>query len=115
LSNRPGADGASGTAPENDEIIVGGTFSLTLGGTLTVQNIGVASWSLGDRWDLFDWVKAPTGTFTTVTLPALPAGMAWNTSDLYVGGTISTVVPEPSAAVLLALFAGPALMRRRRS
>ena len=113
FSNLPGADGASGAAPENDEVIVGGAVSLTLGGTLTVRTVTITSYAPGDRWDLFDWLKAPTGTFATVVLPTLPANRQWNTSDLYVGGTIS-IVPEPSTLAFLACFAGTALLRRRR-
>jgi hypothetical protein len=56
FSNLPGADGATGAAPENDELIADGSVSLTLGGTLTVRNAGIGSFAQGDRWDLFDWI-----------------------------------------------------------
>lgn len=107
----PGADGA---ASENDELIVGGPITLTLAGAVNVGNPNnISTFSLGDSWDLFDWNTAPTGTFNSVNLPPLPAGLSWNATDLYTGGTIS-VVPEPSVAVLLSVFAGATLLRRRR-
>jgi hypothetical protein len=38
--------------------------------------------------------------------------MAWDTSDLYTGGSIAVGVPEPATLVLLVLAVG--LPRRRR-
>lgn len=112
FSDMPGAGGA---ASENDELIVGGPITLTLAGALNVGNPNsISTFSLGDAWDLFDWNTAPTATFNSVNLPALPVGLTWNSSDIYTGGTIS-VVPEPSSAALLSIFAATTLLRRRRN
>ncbi len=44
------------------------------------------------------------GTFDSVSLPDLPAGLAWERGSLLENGTIS-VVPEPSTLILLAMGA----------
>ncbi|HEY1687052.1 MAG TPA: hypothetical protein VGG19_19995, partial [Tepidisphaeraceae bacterium] len=36
-----------------------------------------------------------SGSFTSIFLPALPDGLAWDTSQLYKDGVIM-VIPEPS-------------------
>jgi hypothetical protein len=53
------------------------------------------------------------GTFGQVDLPALPSGLAWDTSSLYSDGTFR-VVPAP-AGVALGLAAGLLAARRRRT
>lgn len=86
---------------------------LTFGGTLNVTRIGSALVA-GDTFNLFDWSSA-TGTFSTVNLPSLDSGLAWDQSSLYSSGQISvTVVPEPGAALLGGLGM-LALLRRRRA
>jgi MYXO-CTERM domain-containing protein len=86
---------------------------LTFGGTLNVTRIGSALVA-GDTFNLFDWSSA-TGTFSTVNLPSLDTGLAWDQSRLYSSGQISvTVVPEPGAALLGGLGM-LALLRRRRA
>lgn len=95
-------------------MIVGGPVSLSLDGTLNVLDPNaIATFSIGDTWDLFDWNTAPTGTFDTLNLPALPGGLLWDSADLYTGGTITIVIPEPASLGLIAL-AGAATLRRRR-
>jgi hypothetical protein len=89
------ANSASTPATEADRI--GTVGSVTLGGTLNVTTaLTSTSFVAGDTWRLFNWATPPTGTFTTLNLPTLAAGLAWNTGDLYVGGTISvmTLAPE---------------------
>jgi fibronectin-binding autotransporter adhesin len=89
------------------------TGLLTLGGTLNVTAAGDAL-AEGDSFNLFD-AGSFTGNFAAVNLPALGAGLSWDTSGLPGGGDI-VVVPEPSAA--LAIVGGTALLlglRRRRS
>lgn len=85
---------------------------LTFGGTLNVTRIGSALVA-GDIFNLFDWSSA-TGTFSTVNLPSLDSGLAWDQSSLYSSGQISvTAVPEPAAALLGGLGMLALLLRRR--
>jgi hypothetical protein len=67
---------------------------LTYGGTLTVANTGL-SLAPGDSFRLFV-ATTYAGNFSAINLPALPAGLAWDTSRLSVDGTIS--VPTITAA-----------------
>ena len=83
---------------------------LTYGGTLNVSNTGGAL-QLGDTFDLFDWGTLE-GTFETVNLPDLTAGLAWR-NDLLTDGTI-TVIPEPASALALSLLLSSVLVIRRR-
>ena len=63
-----------------------GISTLTYGGILTVTASGNALAS-GDAFKLFD-AAAYTGSFASYSLPALGAGLAWDTSMLTVDGTI---------------------------
>lgn len=81
---------ATGT---NDTIV--GATSITYGGTLTVVNLG-GTLAAGDTFKLFGaW--AYSGTFTSTNLPALSAGLAWDTSGLLADGTIKVVSSAPPA------------------
>lgn len=93
------------------------------GATLTVFDpfsLG-SSFSPGDVWRLFSWVGvAPdfgtgSNTFGEIDLPTLSSGWSWDTSDIYNGGTIAVVVPEPGRMVLIALGVVALGLRRRRS
>ena len=74
--------------------------------------------AVNDSWQLIDWSALGAGPHgTELALFDLPtiSGFGWNTSDFYIGGTISlTAVPEPSRAVLMIFGAAGLLMRRRR-
>ncbi|HEX9047511.1 MAG TPA: PEP-CTERM sorting domain-containing protein, partial [Verrucomicrobiae bacterium] len=87
--------------------------TLTDGGSLVVNNIG-GTLLTGDSFNLFDGTI--TGTFASVLLPTLDAGLTWDQSNLYTTGII-TVVPEPATTALLG--SGVLLtiwqLRRRRS
>jgi hypothetical protein len=61
--------------------------TLAFGGTLSVSNTGPALVA-GDSFKLFS--KPGTGTFGTVTLPVLAAGLAW-TNKLAVNGSFAVV------------------------
>ncbi|MES2923567.1 MAG: LamG-like jellyroll fold domain-containing protein, partial [Verrucomicrobiota bacterium] len=68
------------------DVLAAGT--LTYGGTLLVTNLG-GTLTAGDTFTLFQG-GAINGTFSTVTLPPLNFGFAWNTSALP-AGTVSVV------------------------
>jgi len=76
----------------NDRLVVTGT--LALGGTLTVTNLGVPL-AAGDSFTLFN-AGGITGNFSTVKLPALGAGLAWNTNNLTAGtlSVVATALPQ---------------------
>jgi hypothetical protein len=61
---------------------------LTLGGTLQVSLVSGFTPATGNSFDLFNW-SSLTGTFSTLDLPALSGGLAWNTSQLYTTGVLS--------------------------
>jgi T5SS/PEP-CTERM-associated repeat protein len=46
----------------------------------------------GASFDVLDW-GTRTGTFSSLSLPALPAPLAWNTSQLYTTGVLSVTAP----------------------
>jgi autotransporter-associated beta strand protein len=76
----------SATAACSQLVVSGGT--LTNGGTLTVINQSTGTLAAGDTFTLF---SAPgyAGNFTSVTLPALPVYLGWNTNSLLASGVIS--------------------------
>ena len=61
---------------------------LTFGGTLTATLINAFAPQPGDSFNLFDW-GTKAGTFSTVNVPALNPGLAWNQGNLYLDGTLS--------------------------
>jgi T5SS/PEP-CTERM-associated repeat protein len=65
------------------------TGSMTLGGTLQVNALGMYSPALGATFDILNFTTATP--FTTVNLPPLGVSLAWNTSLLYTTGVISVV------------------------
>jgi hypothetical protein len=58
-----------------------------LAGDLNLSLINSYVPALGDSFDIFDWSTVHE-VFTTVNLPALGGGLAWNTSQLYTTGTL---------------------------
>ena len=73
----------------NDVAKIFGT--LTNGGTLIVTNISGSALAAGDTFKLFNAVNY-TGSFATVVLPALPAGLGWNTNGVNTNGTLAVVI-----------------------
>lgn len=79
-----GDDGAA------DRVVVGG--ELTLSGTvLVVEQVGEEAIAAGDEFDLLDFVSV-TGTFDTITLPALGAQLIWRAGRLSVDGAIEVAL-----------------------
>ncbi|MGH8023831.1 MAG: autotransporter-associated beta strand repeat-containing protein, partial [Limisphaerales bacterium] len=76
-------------APLADSAVnVSGT--LTEGGTLVLSNSNSSVFAAGDTFKLFN-AGAYSGAFGGYNLPALPPGLAWNTSGLNESGTLSVV------------------------
>lgn len=89
----------TGTALACDQ--VAGIRSLSYGGSLVVTNIGdvrTGALSAGDSFRLFV-ATAYNGSLSNATLPALSPGLAWDTANLGVDGSI-TVVSETGAPVI---------------
>ena len=75
-----------GVAGTNDQ--VRGVGTLTFGGALLVTNVGGVAITAGDTFKLFA-ATSYAGSFSSTNLPALTVGLAWNTTQLGVSGTIS--------------------------
>jgi autotransporter-associated beta strand protein len=73
----------------NNSVLVFGT--LTQGGALVVTNSGGVALAKGDSFKLFS-AGTNTGAFASLVLPALPAGLGWNTNTVGANGTLSVVV-----------------------
>jgi len=98
-------------APQNADLI--SAASITLGGALTVTDIGSGGFMAGDSFNLFDGTLS--GAFNSLILPVLPSGKTWDTSGLTAGGNgILSVVPEPSTAACFGLGVAALLILRRR-
>ncbi|MEK7780187.1 MAG: hypothetical protein AAB370_01640, partial [Verrucomicrobiota bacterium] len=67
------------------------------GGSLTVSKLGPDALALGDSFKLF---SAPgySGAFNSLSLPALPSGLAW-TNRLSLNGTIAVVTNQPTPQI----------------
>ncbi|MCG8450699.1 MAG: LamG domain-containing protein [Pirellulales bacterium] len=76
----------------SDSLDVTGT--LALGGTLDIDYFGTTTLANGDTFDIFDFTSA-SGSFATLDLPTLGAGLAWDTSSLITTGEISVVAALP--------------------
>ena len=100
LSNSPVLNGVTtikinrnNGVPLNDQINLL-TSAITYGGTLTVNNIG-APLTAGDSFKIFSAANY-NGNFTTLNLPSLGVGLAWNTNALTNGilPVIATMGPQ---------------------
>lgn len=94
LATAPALDGTllinvdRAAIPNSGRLVVPG--SLALGGVLRVANLG-ADLQAGDSFALLS-AASYSGAFSSVLLPALGYGLAWNTSQLAVSGTVSVQV-----------------------
>jgi hypothetical protein len=87
----------------------------SLSGSLDITLLNGFVPAIGNQFDIIAF-GSETGSFSLIELPALPAGRAWDTSQLDSSGIISVVVPEPaSGAILLAAGLGLTSRRRRKS
>lgn len=89
------------------------TGLLGFDGTLTVTLTNGFTPQIGDIFDLFDFGSTNGLAFDTVNLPDL-VGAVWDTTDLYVGGSIAVVIPEPGTFALLGIGALLLLLAPRR-
>jgi hypothetical protein len=91
---------------------------LTLGGTLQLSWWGGFEAQAGQRFDLFDWGSV-SGSFAAIDLSAaaLDPGLRWDTSRLYLDGSVAVAaVPEPQTwALMLAGLAAAGVAARRRA
>jgi hypothetical protein len=94
--------------------------SLQMGGLLRVVALPGLSFREGQRFDLFDWGRL-AGQFAQLdfSAAALPQGLRWDSSQLYVDGSLAVAaVPEPSAWLLMLaglLAVSRTAARRRRA
>ena len=70
--------------------LVNGLTTVTYGGTLSVTNLA-GTLAAGDWFTLFS-AGSYAGSFSTINLPTLPAGLRWDTSELTVNGSIRVVL-----------------------
>src|SRR6185436_19489949 len=77
----------NGSTLTNDQIQVAG--SLTYDGRLVVSKVGPTALSAGDQFPLFS-ASSYGGSFSSITLPALGAGLIW-TNKLLVNGSIQVL------------------------
>jgi fibronectin-binding autotransporter adhesin len=85
------------SAGNSDEI---NASSFIYGGTLTVTNIA-GTLAVGQTFELF-LGSSYSGAFSTINLPALAAGLAWNT-NLLGNGTLQVVATTPPHITVVAL------------
>ena len=96
------------TGLTNDYLAV--TGPLQYGGTLVVSNAGSRALAGGDACKLFSLPAAGT-YFSSITLPPLPAGLAWNTNALRSGGTISVVNTTTPAFATAGIVGGQLVLQ----
>ncbi len=89
------------------------TGMLGFDGTLTVTLTNGFAPQVGDVFDLFDFGSTNGLAFDAVNLPDL-VNAAWDTTDLYLGGSIAVVIPEPGTFALLGIGAALLAAARRR-
>ena len=79
---------AGDTAGSYSKLDVAG--ALNLAGELTVSLVNGFTPALGNSFDLLDWGSL-VGHFSSLSLPALSTGLAWNSTQLYTKGVLSVI------------------------
>jgi len=98
-----------------DQLQFGGSVLFDAGANLSLSVQDGFAPQAGQRFQLFHYAQAPDGRFATLSLPTLATGLAWDTADLYAGGTLAVSgVPEPATGALWLAGAGLLLWRVRR-
>jgi autotransporter-associated beta strand protein len=82
----------SGKNLTTDRVV--GISTLNYGGSLVVTNIGTNALTASDTITLFVATNY-LGAFDSLTLPALAAGLAWDTAALGVNGSLTVVAVTP--------------------
>lgn len=85
------------TAACSQLVVTSGTF--TNSGALTVVNQGAAALAPGDTFALLGAARF-AGAFASVALPALPAGLAWDTDALATNGALTVIFAPPVLNIL---------------
>ena len=87
--------------------------SIVLAGSLDVHTTMDTPLAEGTSFNVLRATRIE-GRFDAISLPWVPSPMRWDTSRLYVDGSI-TVVPTPSGTLLVGFCLGAGLLRRKRS
>ena len=87
--------GGTSRGGQYDAILASG--NLGIGGALNVTLIDGFNPAPGHTFDFFDW-NTLSGTFASINLPSLAAGLAWDTSLLYSTGVLKVASPGFQAA-----------------
>jgi hypothetical protein len=82
----------SGNSAATDYGTLEHTYNLVVDGTLEVTLESGYSPGWSESFNLLDWFTL-SGTFDNVELPALDAPLEWDTSQLYVTGVLTVIVP----------------------
>jgi alpha-L-fucosidase 2 len=82
----------NGGVATNDLIRAGG--ALTCGGMLVVTNLGTNALAAGDSFKLFN-AAGYSGSFASLALPPLAAGLVWNTNTLASNGMLTVIALPP--------------------
>ncbi len=114
LFSGAGAGDNTGNAAAADVLNAQCPVTLNSGAILNVSNPdNLTAWAVGDKWKIANWSANPVGTFTVLNLPALPAGLAWDTTSLYTAGVIGIITstgPTQPANILGVTLSGTSLV-----
>ncbi len=100
---------------EYDLLVVNGNLAVD-GDTAVLKLIFLPGYTPvgGESWTIIGWDTLADGSgFYAFDLPLPGPNFTWNLDNLFVDGTLTLEIPEPTSVVLLAL-AGLALRSRRR-